>query len=1241
MGNISSSLIKYLVKNGDKSIAQKELEDILNRDIHDSSLGCKISNTHVRIGKVHLDTFYEAQLLFGNAYWTDIFAYYLYNFVLNRIKEIPDFNDKQPIILYGYETYSSLTLNKAMRFLQEDGFDVNLRIFEIRNQRVRYCDIDKDGKLDESLLNRKPVVFFFVGISSTLSTFYKMNENICKLNLKYNEVTKFCTSVIQICGTENNMDHSTDFIYVNTSGKENYVLCQSEDKYLDFIINDNMKKAYFYVSVKSTWFIPEKCKLCLPNNYLQEYPLIEVNESSVVPTQMIRLNNFEANINIEDPASRFGDVNISGFLKDISNSKYLYYNHIERSSNHFQYYFRLSRLYHDKKDDIELWLKAIKSNYDFIFSSEKSLNIIVAPQNYSNTGFINSVNNIIFKGTAHIMSFDIHKEYRSNFKAKYNNYRELEKIINELDDYCVNFYFVNDQIISGNTFQRTKSLIRSLFSEKREKLKIFNGVFVLLNRNSFETRCNYVDFLENNDKQNQTTVLPYFSYLNLAIPSLRSFGDSCPICFNRNKFKKIIEECALDNSVYHWQKKVINYTTKSVVEARNESKIRFTYDNNGFKFLQCENDLWKCVASAYDKISEQNSLVTDSINDSQKKCIILEKLYECIYKRLDSLSDLEKIEYLILYIKIFSRELLYYQEDIKKACIYFLLKIFDYFLSETYMANESSNFPIGDNLININLCSSAALKYDLYRVVISRLCSVGSCALLNPLRLQKCRNIGKNMEIELEKDTNDFDELLLHCIKKLLCYDQGRSKSKLLSEMLQITGVTETFYIKLYLENLRIIDTDAIVLKSDSNKMFMDLKQEDIHTKYELLTKFLKSLCIDDKEDHVKIQISAFGNSERKKVVNITKETLASEDEYDSDFIYNEQDNTYHITIGNNFDKLKYYLKKDDRIENIDRILEKDLGITKSAIILLKIKTTKIENVVRILKYRFQIMQMVQEDFNNNAIAELMIAEERNKDLSEQKNVTHSHDPLSEYSSTYERIVKHRERSKLENTEELNKIECDFLRLYMDTIISLAHREYLRFVEHKYASFEQEHPVFAGTDYNSVKPYCALKYAESLIQMLPNRDSIRIQFAKGDFEDPRPLNSIEEVAAWKRIAEENDMQIIRIAESPNEKAMCYMLLNTFIENAYRHSNCTTDPKVEVYLIDNKSGGYDLLVQNEVGDNNIHSSKDSGITLIALKYILRPLEEVDVNESLLIIKENNSDDNLYKIGIKNFIIKEIE
>lgn len=460
--NISTALIKCLVKDGDKTLAQKQLETILNKDIHDNSLGCKIPETHVRIGKVHLNTFYEAQLLFGNAYWTDIFAYYFYHYIISKLENSKKVDKKRPIILYGYETYSTLTLNKTITFLEKDGYKVNLRVFEVKEKRIRYCDESTDTNVDESILKQNPIMFLFVGISSTLSTFNYMNSAITELNNKYSLIKKFCTSVIQVTGNSESEDNdcSNDFIKKGNDKYGSYVECTTGEQYLSFM-DDDEKKAYYYVSVEATWHKPESCKLCMPQNYINEYPLIEVDESSVVPSQMIRLNVFEHNNLVEDPIEKFSMESSKMFFKNLNNAKYLRYGHIERNENHFRYYLRLSRLYHDKKNDVENWLNKIKDNYTFM--SKKTINIIIAPQHYSNTGYVNSVNRIIFDGTAHIIEFDINKEYRSNFRAKHNNYFELEKIISELKDYSINFYYVNDQIVSGNTFNRAKSLVLSLF----------------------------------------------------------------------------------------------------------------------------------------------------------------------------------------------------------------------------------------------------------------------------------------------------------------------------------------------------------------------------------------------------------------------------------------------------------------------------------------------------------------------------------------------------------------------------------------------------------------------------------------------------------------------------------------------------------------------------------------------------------------------------------------------------------
>lgn len=1217
---ISTALIKCLVKNGEKSIAQKELEEILDRDIHDTSLGCKIPNTHIRIGKVHLDTFYEAQLLFGNAYWTDIFAFYFYKFIMTKVQENNGFKKKQPIILYGYETYSTLTLNKTISFLESEGFNLHLRIFEVKDNRVRYCDEDVENgdQFDSSLLCDNPVVFFFMGISSTLSTFKHMNDALCLINDKYSIVSKYCTSIIQVIGTGKDDDTSNKILSIQQDKLGPYVKCASHENYLSFIKDENLQKAYFYVSVKSTWYIPQACKLCMPaSNYLEEYPLIEVNEASVVPTQMIRLNKIEYSQDIEDPVEIFANTTTECFLNDFANKKYLHYGHIERNNNHFQYYFRLSRLYHDKKNDIEDWLKKLKNNYNFVM--DRTVNIIVAPQHYSNTGFINSVNNIIFNGTAHIMEFDIHKEYRSNFKAKYNNYSELEKIVNDLKDYTVNFYYVNDQIVSGAAYYRTKSLVKSLFTGTNNKFHIFNGIFVLLNRNSFDTRRNYTNVSTCKREGLEKNYLPYFSYLNLVIPSLRSYDDSCPICFNRNKFLEIINECALDSSVLHWQKKIISYRKKSVSEVRREKNNSLTSQNYFIK-LQCENDLWISIYNAYREISDRILLIEEQ-KTVIKREIIIKSFFDCISSRISKFDDATKIEYLITYIKIMSRALLYYQEDVKKACFYILLKIFDYFCSNKDLSTNnielsfSKSFPIGDNYINldINKKELRELKYDLYRVTISRLCSIGSCALLEINRLKKCRELGRYMHNELNDLQESFDTFLLHSIKKLLCYDKGDSKAIMLQELLynQLEKHIndEEFFLKLYLENLR---NPLIVKNSNTIKELKQLNQDDITEKYKKLVTILKRECSNVSTESVEIQIFTSLDSKNNNFIDITEGQIPLP-LVAQDFVYDESHGIFYISIGNNFEQLKSFLNHN----NFEKILESELKIIKSAIIILGVKTKNIEHIAQMLKYRKEIMEMVQADFNNDAIPKLIMARGQTKILSEIKTVTHKNTPLQEFEKIF--VDMQKENVTLE-------LQRNFLSLYMDTVISIAYREHLRFNEYKFSTLKEENSMFS-LSYNFVGD--CLEYAEKQIKEMYG-DDIKLELGKmidKEFKQYTDKRQKELRQDFKKKA-----AILRFRDS-KEICECYMVIRTLIENAHKHC---ANPKIWIRLVEDINGGnFDLYVENTI-NTSIHSPSDKGITLCALKYIFNRGKESDVN-CFVCNPSEIAEENKYKIIIRNFII----
>ena len=51
--------------NRTEEIWIKKLRSILNTNIHENSLGCLIDDTHVKIGDIHMNAFFEARFMFS------------------------------------------------------------------------------------------------------------------------------------------------------------------------------------------------------------------------------------------------------------------------------------------------------------------------------------------------------------------------------------------------------------------------------------------------------------------------------------------------------------------------------------------------------------------------------------------------------------------------------------------------------------------------------------------------------------------------------------------------------------------------------------------------------------------------------------------------------------------------------------------------------------------------------------------------------------------------------------------------------------------------------------------------------------------------------------------------------------------------------------------------------------------------------------------------------------------------
>ena len=111
---------------------------------------------------------------------------------------------------------------------------------------------------------------------------------------------------------------------------------------------------------------------------------------------------------------------------------------------------------------------------------------------------------------------------------------------------CV--HYVDDVIISGRTFHRAKSLVETVLKEEgifeeKVNIDIFDKVFVLIDRNSPDSRKQYVKDVED-----------FYSFIDVNISSLRNYGDSCVFCNLEKESLLLYDTAATELMAKYWER---------------------------------------------------------------------------------------------------------------------------------------------------------------------------------------------------------------------------------------------------------------------------------------------------------------------------------------------------------------------------------------------------------------------------------------------------------------------------------------------------------------------------------------------------------------------------------------------------------------------------------------------------------------------------------------------------------------
>ncbi len=902
-----------------KTLFEEAVKSVLESDLQKNSFGCRISNTHMRIGsKLHIKEFYEAELLFHN-------NYYVARFALLAIRQLDDVISREcPTMFVGYETYSELLLYEIVSHYKDEGYECSYMIYEqSRKEKFRYNDST------DYIKRRKNLQFVLVvPINSSMTTHSKLRAllateiNKIKPDYQLNVVANYALILIR-------------------SQKEDEECDDMERKYCLSMKNGIIKTVYlppeeneihYFVCVNTKWYHPLKCKFCFPDDsMLKEEPLIETNRASVIPIQMLGIREPEIFNQKEVPQERNEVVDIVNMQRIEKLSESLVYRHIVRKGNHFMYYFLLEKYFMQNRKDIIDWLKDIKVEKKPV----KGIiyDIIVAPLHHSNAGFVAEVNHYLYGNAALVLNFEVEKEFRDNVKTKYSNIVGLyKKLLETGKDAELRFHFVDDMINTSATFYRAKSLFVSLLPQLEEnsvKVSIFADVIVLLNRMSKASIMNCVQDI--ND---------YNAYVHLNISSMRNHEDACTLC-KIVENAKILRDCSATNEMYEfWDKKIVRHeiTTEDECLWNEEDDRR---QQRASRRMLCSH-----------MTNERLSVLGYKKNDKAEVKEMMLHLIEEKTGREDTM------EWMISYIKIFSRPFVSFRKSNREAIFQIMLQLFDFITNEMQkVVQNSSKISFKKYKDCQKLCMSiwdAKIEYGqdeeilaLILTLMKRLSELGSNYIIRKENIKKIFDVVDSLNI-LPEIGEDFKKRYAGIVKRIVSLSSDENKCIYLEYLIlfgeeYVNEQTEfdrignslpdefglscekRFLNEIFLENTRVL-YDGI--KDIENELGDKITEKDIleilnvkyyYENFATILRYYHILKRKEKKEK-------FEREEGQKIVGLVKlYHMLSQRKSDVEAFYNDLLGYAELITGASIARLVFFFEKDDNFEELSSDMKKKI----------------------------------------------------------------------------------------------------------------------------------------------------------------------------------------------------------------------------------------------------------------------------------------------------------------------------
>ena len=686
------------------TVFEKAVQLTLCTDIQGQDLGCRVTESHVRVGnKIHvIGDFYEAQELFHTPYYLQRFGYLIAASLFDSLQSRKQSGD---IVLVGYETYSELLVITVEKFLNQklkDSVGQSASPNVIERIIFENGDGGNDAVLREScrsqnILSPDTNVVLIVPINSTLSTHNKVWAKL-KANRRFANINAPAYNMAVILIRSGTTD-ALEPIEKNFWSK----IDTQERKIITGLISPSVN---YLISISTTWEDPLTCRGCYPTSgdLISETPIVDTNKASVIPTQMIGLKH-----HVGQPAGtppQALEKNLQKCMRadiflgpsDDFSMRPLHYGHIACNGNHFQYFFNTEALLDnilksDKSTDLDAWLDWVKDKLETQKPGEdvpqanpqavyQEYNILVIPEHKRNAAWVDQVIKKVFSNEPYVLRFNIAGEYRDNIKTKCSNISTLYKNLCDASKKAViKFHFVDCTIASGRTFRRAETLMRSLFPNdafdtgQPVQVRIFESIILILNRTSADTQRTYI------------TNGNFFSYIHLPIPQVRNHGDACVLCNLEKRCTALAKRASTNEVAKRWIDKAKKHEVTHIdqlEQAENEFHLR--YERRKELSTQEQAELIReqelrqkkaelsfrrlfCAQTAYTQINRLGSRRNDSDH--------VEEVIWSILRQTPGgqLTKREKVEYLISYIQVLSRPFLTFRKSVLEASFRVRLKL--------------------------------------------------------------------------------------------------------------------------------------------------------------------------------------------------------------------------------------------------------------------------------------------------------------------------------------------------------------------------------------------------------------------------------------------------------------------------------------------------------------------------------------------------------------------------------------